>query len=535
MNICSSKFIRLKRGLMHSFIVSCLHSNSSKWVEPVGHLTEINVYNSATKCKVPFVLRNINYASWYMCGPTVYDSAHIGHACCYVKFDIIRRILQNFFNINVVLVMGITDIDDKIIKRALTLKEDFRVVSSKYENEFFEDMHALNVLPPTLCVRVTDVVPHIIEFVKSIVDKGLAYKTGDGSVYFDTAEFKQYGKLCPVNHEVGDVFTPKKSVNDFALWKASKPDEPFWLSPWGKGRPGWHIECSTIASCVLGSSVDIHSGGIDLLFPHHENEESQSCAYHGVEQWVNYWLHTGLLHLKNDEKMSKSLKNTISIQELLSSHSADHFRMYCLLSRYRNDVEYTDKTFAHAKAVYKKIQSFFSDCDSYIKGIRGNCQIQESVLLEKLAYTRQNFVTALADDFDTAKALAILMDFISDINVMLQASSQEYVSFRNPGVIAAASSFVQHVTSQLGLSFLDEEKSINYHEDASKIMDMVTEFRSEVRKLALLNLKNKRTEANVEHNKQLLVACDQFRDKLNLVGIEIKDHGQKSSWNRAKK
>nr|CAD7412776.1 unnamed protein product [Timema poppensis] len=312
--------------------------SNAKWILPSGHDTNIYVYNCITKKKVPLILKNPNYASWYMCGPTVYDSAHIGHACCYMKFDIIRRILCNHFDINVVMVMGITDIDDKIIHRAAELGEDINTLTRRFEAEFHEDMAKLNIKPATIITRVTDFVPRIISFVQEIVDKGNGYVTADGSVYFDTSQFDRYGKLFPVsmNEEPAQPAVDKKSPLDFALWKGAKPNEPSWLSPWGPGRPGWHIECSTMASAMFGRTMDLHSGGVDLLFPHHENEEAQSCVHHGVSQWVNYWLHSGHLHLKGDTKMSKSLKNTISIRDFLTKFTANEFRVFCLLSRYRN-------------------------------------------------------------------------------------------------------------------------------------------------------------------------------------------------------
>nr|CAD7426019.1 unnamed protein product [Timema monikensis] len=236
------------------------------------------------------------------------------------------------------MVMGITDIDDKIIHRAAELGEDINTLTRRFEAEFHEDMAKLNIKPATIITRVTDFVPRIISFVQEIVDKGNGYVTVDGSVYFDTSQFDRYGKLFPVsmNEEPAQPSVDKKSPLDFALWKGAKPHEPSWLSPWGPGRPGWHIECSTMASAMFGRTMDLHSGGVDLLFPHHENEEAQSCVHHGVSQWVNYWLHSGHLHLKGNTKMSKSLKNTISIRDFLTKFTANEFRVFCLLSRYRN-------------------------------------------------------------------------------------------------------------------------------------------------------------------------------------------------------
>ncbi|MCL4139843.1 UNVERIFIED_CONTAM: hypothetical protein GTU68_046492, partial [Idotea baltica] len=278
--------------------------------------------------------------TWYNCGPTVYDSAHIGHALCFVRLDIIKRILQDIFHLNVVQVTGITDVDDKIIARTKELNTCVQTLTQKYEKEFFKDMAKLNVLPPSIAPRVTEHIPQILSFVAKIMEKGLAYDVGQGTVYFDTESYGRYGKLVKQNEkEIIQIFSDsrKKSIRDFVLWKgAAKDDCITWDSPWGPGRPGWHIECSAMASRFFGEELDLHSGGIDLLFPHHENEEAQCCAHHTRDQWCNYWIHTGHLHIKGNTKMSKSLYNTISIQKFLEEHSANTFRLYCLFSHYRN-------------------------------------------------------------------------------------------------------------------------------------------------------------------------------------------------------
>ncbi|KAL1139039.1 hypothetical protein AAG570_009100 [Ranatra chinensis] len=311
------------------------------WRLPGGHETDLRIYNLCEKKKVKLITNRKNLVSWYTCGPTVYDSAHIGHACCYVKLDILRRILQDFLNLKVVMVMGVTDIDDKIIARANECNENFNVVSRQYEKEFFDDISSLGVLSPSKVGRVTDYIPEIICFVRKIVESGYGYSTSDVSSY------PFYGKLVPTpeKNTLGCVLgtNEKRSPLDFALWKGAKLGEPSWNSPWGPGRPGWHIECSTIASILLGPNIDLHSGGVDLIFPHHENEEAQSCAYHDTKQWVNYWIHTGHLYLKGDVKMSKSLKNTISIKDFLSEYTSDDLRMFCLISPYRNGQKITVK------------------------------------------------------------------------------------------------------------------------------------------------------------------------------------------------
>ncbi|XP_078186860.1 putative cysteine--tRNA ligase, mitochondrial isoform X3 [Callithrix jacchus] len=288
------------------------------WLQPTGRDTGVQVYNSLTGRKEPLIVAHAEAASWYSCGPTVYDHAHLGHACSYVRFDIIRRILTKVFGCNIVMVMGITDVDDKIIKRANEMNISPASLASLYEEDFKQDMAALKVLPPTVYLRVTENIPQIVSFIEGIIARGHAYSTAKGNVYFDLkSRGDKYGKLVSV--APGPAGEPadsdKRHPSDFALWKAAKPQEVFWASPWGPGRPGWHIECSAIASMVFGSQLDIHSGGIDLAFPHHENEIAQCEVFHQCEQWGNYFLHSGHLHMKGkEEKMSKSLKNYVTIK-----------------------------------------------------------------------------------------------------------------------------------------------------------------------------------------------------------------------------
>nr|CAD7594890.1 unnamed protein product [Timema genevievae] len=513
--------------------------SNAKWILPSGHDTNIYVYNCITKKKVPLILRNPNYASWYMCGPTVYDSAHIGHACCYMKFDIIRRILCNHFNINVIMVMGITDIDDKIIHRAAELGEDINTLTRRFEAEFHEDMAKLNIKPATIITRVTDFVPRIISFVQEIVDKGNGYVTVDGSVYFDTSQFDRYGKLFPVSmdEEPAQPMVDKKSPLDFALWKGAKPNEPSWLSPWGPGRPGWHIECSTMASAMFGRTMDLHSGGVDLLFPHHENEEAQSCVHHGVSQWVNYWLHSGHLHLKGDTKMSKSLKNTISIRDFLTKFTANEFRVFCLLSRYRNGVEYTDLSMENAVAVSKKLESFLEDADAYIRGVSSSGVVDEPFLLENLARTQVQFLSTLANDFDTAKGLGLLLELISITNRMLHQETKVVECSRRPGAVAAVSEFVRRTLNSLGTQYgTNRDMVADSPLQMERMVTSAVNFRNLVRESALLDLKDSKKQENEQRflrNSSLLDACDTLRKDFLAAGVQVKRNAVSLSSMRA--
>ncbi|XP_015610175.1 probable cysteine--tRNA ligase, mitochondrial [Cephus cinctus] len=499
------------------FDVQSKKKQQLRWIEPGGFKTNVSVYNSVTKCKVPLILKNENSCTWYMCGPTVYDSAHIGHACTYVKFDIIQRILTEYFNIHPIVIMSITDIDDKIIKRSIESGKSWKELTRFYEEEFFEDMQSLNVSKPYMFCRVSEYIPHIIKFVDNIVSKDGAYVTKDGSVYFDTAKWHTYGKL---NKPMPNESHPeKKSSLDFALWKAVKAGEPSWESPWGHGRPGWHIECSTIASTIFGNTIDIHSGGIDLAFPHHENEEAQSCCHYDIEQWVNYWLHSGHLHLHGDTKMSKSLKNTVSIRELFNKYTANQFRMFCLLSHYRNGVEFSDITMQIAVSTLKKFESFISDCDNFVADKLCTGDIDESLLLQCLSETKHRVQSAVADDFNTPSAIHELLNLISLGNKMLHLPKDPSKS-HSKSSIAVVSNYIIFVLLKFGISY-SVKSDANDHKLKSVIEELVN-FRSSVRIRAL--------EQGVK-DKVLLTACDTVRKNLLIHGIEVKDYKKTSTWN----
>ncbi|XP_049846698.1 probable cysteine--tRNA ligase, mitochondrial isoform X1 [Schistocerca gregaria] len=526
-------------GVLRQLRSFSLSATSTKWIEPSGFRTPINVYNSLTKCKVPFITRNKNFVYWYSCGPTVYDSAHIGHASCYVRFDIVRRILANHFGMNVVFVMGITDVDDKIIKMALSQGEDIKTLTRHYENEFFEDMTKLNVQRPSITARVTDYIPHIIAFVENLLTKKHGYITSDGSVYFDVKSLPGYGKLVQVvideEEEISNSME-KRSPQDFALWKGSKEYEPFWLAPWGKGRPGWHIECSAIASALLGESIDIHSGGVDLLFPHHENEEAQCCAHHSIPQWTNYWLHSGHLQLKESGKMSKSLKNTISISDFLKEYTSNEFRMFCLLSHYRNSIEFTNSSMEHARGVYRKIEDFLVDCEASINGYKDTGVIDEPEVLKSLEEARISIHSALADDFDTSKTTSIIMNLIHFVNKMLLTKRNDtYVGSQAAGLVACCN-FVKNTMESFGVTSSTGQKhsETTVAADVGLVIDSALTFRNTVRELSKSSLKDKDIENHAEKSKAnseaLLKACDNFRDDLRSAGIIIKDHNKKSSW-----
>uniref|UniRef100_A0A8C5M474 cysteine--tRNA ligase n=1 Tax=Leptobrachium leishanense TaxID=445787 RepID=A0A8C5M474_9ANUR len=514
---------------------------------PSGHDTGIRVYNSLSKRKEPLILRNPGLATWYSCGPTVYDHSHLGHASSYVRMDNIRRILTKVFGIDVVMVMVITDIDDKIIKRANEMNISPVALARVYEQEFKRDMTALKVFPPTLYMRVTEHIPQIISFIQQIIANGHAYTTTQGNVYFDVESIgDRYGKFTGAitNAESEFADSDKRRTRDFALWKTSKPLEPFWVSPWGKGRPGWHIECSTVASSVFGRHLDIHTGGIDLAFPHHENEIVQCEAYHQCDGWGDYFLHTGHLHLKgNEEKMSKSLKNYITIKDYLKSFTPDQFRMFCLRSKYGSAVEYSKESMQVSINILQIISSFMDDAQSYVKGQLLCKHVQEDVLWESLNETKLNVKAAFADDFDTLRAVDAVMDLIHHGNRQLKADSSDATSARSTLVFGAIISYIDEFLDMLGISL--KHKQVATEDRSSALLVNVVEelvsFRSKVRNYAIgtndcetpqseeATLSKEEMELQKEKRRQtlrdrlpLLEACDTMRQNLAGLGVNVK-------------
>ncbi|XP_045423288.1 probable cysteine--tRNA ligase, mitochondrial isoform X5 [Lemur catta] len=360
------------------------------------------------------------------------------------------------------MVMGITDVDDKIIQRANEMNISPASLASHYEEDFKQDMAALKVLPPTVYLRVTENIPQIISFIEGIIARGYAYSTAKGNVYFDLkSRGDEYGKLVgvapgPVGEPAGD--SDKRHASDFALWKAAKPKEVFWASPWGPGRPGWHIECSAMASMVFGSQLDIHSGGIDLAFPHHENEIAQSEVFHQCKQWGNYFLHSGHLHVKGkEEKMSKSLKNYITIKDFLKTFSPDVFRLFCMQSSYRSAIDYSDSAVLQAQHLLLRLCSFLEDARAYMKGQLACGSVQEDQLWERLSSTKGTVQAALADDFDMPRAVDAILGLVHQGNGQLRVA-QELPGPRSPAVFGAIVSYIEQFFETVGISLANGQK-----------------------------------------------------------------------------
>lgn len=506
------------------FLRKCSNSAVS-WHKPVGYDTGVKIYNCIARDKVPLIVRNRNLATFYTCGPTVYDDTHLGHASCYVKLDIIQRIIRNYLKVPLLTAMNITDIDDKIIRRGEETGTDWQVVARENEEKFWTSLRDLNVQMPDYRVRVTEHLPEIVAFIQKLLQENHAYLAKDDSIYFDCTSLSCHGKLTRSTPPSVDDAEPKsvikKSSADFALWKAAK-NSPIFEAEFGAGRPGWHIECSAMASKVFGDCIDFHGGGWDLQFPHHENEESQSCAFHGTQQWVNYWLHTGQLRLKGDtEKMSKSLKNTISVKEFLEKYSADSFRMFCLLSNYRSNTEYSEEGIATARRVYAKFETFLQDIQMHLTGQQKMKTTDNTELLRRIEDTTARFDQALRDDFDTARGIKILVDLMTFINKGQHESDAVEI---DSGLLSFTDRlFREQLNNNFGLNIgVDVTASQPSPVDTSLVLDSVLEIRNELRR-----------RAKASNDKSLFFLADYIRKSLDSAGIEIKDRDkQTTTWIR---
>ncbi len=373
----------------------------------------LRVYNTLGGKKEEFLPLQNGKVGMYVCGPTVYDTSHIGHARSVVVFDVVFRWLRKL-GYDVCYVRNFTDVDDKIIKKAHETGENPEHITEKYINEFHKEMDALNVLRPTIEPRATDHIRHIISFVEKLVENGRAYHVPGGDVYFSIDSFEKYGMLSgrnPDDMKAGSrvaVDDKKRSALDFTLWKPAKPGEPAWDSPWGPGRPGWHIECSVMSHEYLGDSFDIHGGGKDLIFPHHENEITQSEALFG-KRFVKYWMHNGFVDI-NNEKMSKSLGNFTMIKDVLNLYPAEVIRLFLLSKHYRSPIDFNDEAMREAVVGLERVYTFLDRAAE--AGASFTAGSREGELWRQ-------FETAMNDDFNTAKGIAVVFDAVKQGNRIL--------------------------------------------------------------------------------------------------------------------
>lgn len=459
----------------------------------------MRVYNTLTNRKEEFVPIEEGKVKIYACGPTVYNFFHIGNARPFVVFDTLRRYFI-YRGYDVKFVQNFTDVDDKIINRAKEESLTAPEVSEKYIKEYFDDAEALNVLKADVHPKVSEHIPEIIDFVQTLIDKGYAYEA-DGDVYYSTRKFPEYGKLSGQNIDdlesgariaVGEV---KKDPLDFALWKARKEEsEIAWESPWGMGRPGWHIECSTMAKKHLGETIDIHGGGQDLQFPHHENEIAQSEACNGAP-FARYWMHNGYITV-DGKKMSKSLNNFFTVRDIRKLYSGDVIRFFLLSGHYRSPINFSDTLMEQAKQGYERIRNSRDTLEFLI--INGNDEKipDEDNLIKSLDLFRDRFIEAMEDDLNTADAISVVFDMVSEINVIVKDGSSK--SYANEALKR-----ITELTDVLGIFVASAGDG---------------ELGDEVQKLI-----EERQNARAEKN---WAKADEIRDKLAAMGITLKDTPQ---------
>lgn len=431
----------------------------------------MQIYNTLTRKKEEFIPQTPGEYRIYVCGPTVYNYIHIGNARPVVVFDTLRRYLEYRGN-KVYFVSNITDIDDKLIKKAQEQGCSMKEVAEKFEAEFIKDSDGLNAKTPTVRPRATEHIEEILDIVKDILDKGYGYVAKNGDVYFRTRAFKEYGKLSHLNLEELESGNRelrsqmdddlKEDPADFAVWKAAKPGEPAWPSPYGPGRPGWHIECSAMARKHLGNTIDLHCGGQDLIFPHHENEIAQSECANGCT-FSRYWMHNGFLNIDN-HKMSKSANNFFTVREIAEVFGYEPIRYFLLTAGYRMPLNYTVELLNSCKASLERLYTCRDNLDFLIKNAKG----ESNLLAEKAAAAKVKFNTAMDDDLNTPDALAAVFELVKDINTLGADASGDALK-------AAATTF-DELTGVLGLLYNRKTDEI-----PAEVMDLVNQ-RAEAKK-----------------------------------------------------
>ena len=459
----------------------------------------MKIFNTLTRQKDEFVPINKGEVKIYACGPTVYNYIHIGNARPLCVFDTLRRYLEWRGN-KVDFVQNFTDIDDKLIKRANEENTTVPDVAERYIKEFWTDAKGLNIKEATVHPRATENIEQIQNIIKTLIDKGYAYCSG-GDVYYRAKKFSEYGKLShqPLEElEAGariDVTEIKEDPMDFCLWKAAKPGEPFWESPWGKGRPGWHIECSAMAGRYLGKTIDIHCGGLDLIFPHHENEIAQSEAANGCE-FAHYWMHNGFINVDN-HKMSKSLNNFFTVRDVAERYGYEPIRYMMVSCQYRSPINYSAEVIEQAKNSLERLYTCRDNIDFALKNAADGGEIPAFVEQRK-----QEFTDAMEDDLNTADALAAVFMLVRDINTAISAGAGKKA-------LEAFAEVFDELTCVLGLVYNRRTETLD-----SEIEELI----------------EKRTEAR--KNKDFKTA-DEIRDKLKEMGIILEDTPQGVKWTRS--
>ena len=466
----------------------------------------MKIYNTLTRSKEELVTLEPGVVRIYACGPTVYNYIHIGNARPLCVFDVLRRYLE-WRGWDVRFVQNFTDIDDKIIRRATEEGVAYDVISQRYIEEFWKDAKGLGVRPATVHPKATENMEEIIAIIRGLADKGYAYRAANGDVYFRTRRFGEYGKLShqPIDDlESGariDVSEEKEDPLDFALWKAAKPGEPSWPSPWSEGRPGWHIECSAMARRYLGDTIDIHCGGQDLIFPHHENEIAQSECCNGVP-FARYWMHNGYINVDN-KKMSKSLGNFFTVRDVAEQVGYEPIRYFLISSSYRSPINYNEEIIRQAAASLERLYNCRGGLTFALANAQQDCREGDEEQLRALQTRREQFIAAMEDDLNTADAIAALFELARDINVRLAPSE-------NPSraLCEGALALFDELAGVLGLLYARGEENID----------------SEIEALI-----QARTEARRQKN---WAEADRIRDELKARRIVLEDTPQGVKWHR---
>jgi len=457
----------------------------------------LTVFNTLTRKKQSFEPIQPGHVGIYVCGVTTYDYCHIGHARTYVAFDIVVRYLRKL-GYSVKYVRNITDLDDKIIKRAAENGEGFHQVTERFIREMHKDFDALNLVRPDIEPRVTGHMDEIIQMIERLVENGNAYEAGNGDVLFDVSTFNDYGKLSRQDLEqlqAGsrvDVDAAKQDPLDFVLWKSAKPGEPSWSSPWGEGRPGWHIECSAMNKKHLGSTFDIHGGGSDLSFPHHENEIAQSCCANQSE-YVKYWMHSGMVQIDN-EKMSKSLGNFFTIRSVLEQYDAETVRYFLLSSHYRSQLNYTQENLDQAHSALERLYTALRD-------------ITPQAASEELhSKYWQSFQQAMDDDLNAPEAMSVLFEIAREINRNRESA---------PDAAAQLAHVLLELAEVMGLLQQSPQEFLQGDDDdVAKIEALIA----------------KRNQAREDKD---WAAADEARDELTNMGVVLEDGAEGTRWRRA--
>ena len=458
----------------------------------------MKVYNSLTRQKEEFVPNNPDEIKVYVCGPTVYNFFHLGNARPFVVFDTLRRYLK-YIGYNVNFVQNFTDVDDKIINRAKEEGISAPEVSEKYIKEYFDDAKALNIVPADTHPRVSENIQQIIEFVETLIEKGYAYEV-DGDVYYSTRKFKDYGKLSKQNIEELEagariaVEEKKKDPLDFALWKARKEEsEIAWESPWGMGRPGWHIECSAMSRRYLGPTLDIHAGGQDLQFPHHENEIAQSEACNGAP-FAKYWMHNAYITI-DKEKMSKSLGNFFTVREIREKYKGEVIRYFLLSGHYRSPIDFNDNLMEMSKASLARFENARKNLEFLIEKGEGQMTDDEKKAFESYDSYRAKFKEAMDDDLNTADAISAIFELVTAINQAVKDGASKEFAQKSLDTLL-------ELTHVLGL--LEAEEDADVDDEIKKLVD----------------------EREAARAAKDFAKADQIRDELKAKGITLKDTPQ---------